>query len=351
MPGPPDGTWRTAVAAGLSRQLSTHDLRACTECTEFAARHVPGERCHAAVGGGIELVGIDEAQRLAQRLGHFLRCLDRAACHVDGTDHHLLAADEFDQIDRHVRVVAFQRNDVERGCLQLGKRLFVLAPLRAQRLLPVSIGLDAVAIADVDGGLALQPFHRAFQGGNTPVVDLVEEDIEGRLVELDDVHAGGFQFPGLLIEDLGKLPCQFFAAFVVRIEEGVDHRHRARQRPLDRLAGLLTQEFGIVHEHRRWAADRADHGRHAGVVAVANPHRLALFEIDTAEMFDKGGDEMLTGLFAVADDIDAGMLLFLQRQPQCILLAFDQFGVLQFPGRPQGLGLGKPGRLGQATGG
>ncbi|KKY07556.1 hypothetical protein QQ30_27030, partial [Xanthomonas phaseoli pv. phaseoli] len=26
---PPDGTWRTAVAVGLSRQFSTHDLRAC----------------------------------------------------------------------------------------------------------------------------------------------------------------------------------------------------------------------------------------------------------------------------------------------------------------------------------
>jgi len=49
-------------------------------------------------------------------------------------------------------------------------------------------------------------------------------------------------------------------------------------------------------------------------------------------VLDESGDEVLPGLFAVADDVDAGVLLLLQGQAQCILLAFNQAVVLQLPG-------------------
>ena len=41
---------------------------------------------------------------------------------------------------------------------------------------------------------------------------------------------------------------------------------------------------------------------------------------------------MLAGLFAVTDDIDARVLLFLQGQAQGVLFAFGQLRALQFPG-------------------
>ena len=41
---------------------------------------------------------------------------------------------------------------------------------------------------------------------------------------------------------------------------------------------------------------------------------------------------MLPGLLAVADDINAGVLLFLQGQAKGVLLAFKQRFVLQLPG-------------------
>ena len=41
---------------------------------------------------------------------------------------------------------------------------------------------------------------------------------------------------------------------------------------------------------------------------------------------------MLPGLLAVTDDINAGMLLFLQGQAQGVLHALDQAFVLQLPG-------------------
>ncbi|KAG1248660.1 hypothetical protein G6F68_013701 [Rhizopus microsporus] len=192
--------------------------------------------------------------------GHFLGRFHSAGGHIDGADHHLLAAHQFDQVDRYVRVVAFQRDDVQAGRLQLRERFLVLAPLRAQRLLPVGVGLDAVAVADVHGGFALQSFNRPFQRGHAPVVHFVEEHIEGRLVELDDVDAGRLQLPGFLVEELRELPRQLLAALVVRVVQGVDHGHRAGQGPLDRLRGLPPEELRILHEHRLRAADRADHG-------------------------------------------------------------------------------------------
>ena len=77
-------------------------------------------------------------------------------------------------------------------------------------------------------GLALDPFDGFLQGGDAPVVHLVEEDVEGGLIELNNVHAGGGQVTGFLVEDLGELPGQLFTALVVAVIERVDHGHRAR---------------------------------------------------------------------------------------------------------------------------
>ena len=131
----------------------------------------------------------------------------------------------------------------------------------------------------------------------------------------------------------------------------VDHRHRAGQGPLDRLLGLLAQELGILDEDRFLARHRAHHRRHARVIAVADTDGLAVLEIDAVQVLDERRHEMLARLFAIADDVDARVLLFLQRQAQGILFALDQSAILQFPGRPQGLGLCQPGRFGQAAGG
>ena len=87
--------------------------------------------------------------------------------------------------------MALQGDDVDVRGLQLREGLFVLAPLGSERLFPVGIGLDAVAVADVDRGLALQPFDGALQRGDAPVIDLVKKDVKRRFVELDNIHARG----------------------------------------------------------------------------------------------------------------------------------------------------------------
>ncbi len=201
------------------------------------------------------------------------------------------------------------------------------------------------------GGPAAQPLDGAFQRGDAPVIDLVEEDIEGRFVELDDVDARRLQLARLLIEDAGEFPGQLFAAPVMGVVERVDHGHRPRQRPFDRLRRVGAQEFGILDEDRFAPRHRPRHAWHAGVVPVADAHGFALCEIDPVQVLDKGGDEVLARLFAVADDVDTGLLLVGQGQAQRVLFALDQGVVLQFPRRPQGLGLRQPCGFGQAAGG
>ena len=73
-----------------------------------------------------------------------------------------------------------------------GKDLLVLAPLAAERLLPVDVRLDAVAVADVHGGGAFEPVDGAMQRLDAPAGHFVHVDVEGRLVELDHVDAVGF---------------------------------------------------------------------------------------------------------------------------------------------------------------
>ncbi|PHX51356.1 hypothetical protein AO354_33025, partial [Pseudomonas syringae pv. syringae] len=65
---------------------------------------------------------------------------------------------------------------------------------------------------------------------------------------------------------------------------------------------------------RRSASDSAHDRWHARIVAVTNSNGLALFKIDAVEMLNKCSYKMLARLFTVADDINIGQLLFLQRQ-------------------------------------
>ena len=142
----------------LSQQFASDDFRTCTESVQFAICYTPGQRSHAAVCGRIQLVGIDKPECFPQRTGHSLWCLDAVAGHVDGTHHHFFPSNEFEELHGDMRVVAFERDDVDVGLLQLWEGPFILAPLLAQCLLPVCVGLDAVAVADMDGCLAPETF-------------------------------------------------------------------------------------------------------------------------------------------------------------------------------------------------
>ena len=80
---------------------------------------------------------------------------------------------------------------------------------------------------------------------------------------------------------------------------------------------------------------RAGDGRHLGPIAiVADADRHGAGEIDAVDPGEKPMNEMLSRLFAVGDDIDAGVLLLLQRQHGGVALGFGERLALGAPGRP-----------------
>ena len=105
----------------------------------------------------------------------------------------------------------------------------------------------------------------------------------------------------------------------------------------------------------RWtgalAADRAGHGRDLGLVAVgADADRLPAIEIDAVEIGEKAVDEMDARLLAVADDVDARVLLQLHREDGRVDLACRERGAFQLPGRPELFRFCEPRGLRQAAG-
>jgi hypothetical protein len=72
-------------------------------------------------------------------------------------------------------------------------------------------------------------------------------------------------------------------------------------------------------------------------------------EIDAVHLFQKTVNEMLAGLLALGDDIDASVFLQLHRQHGGVALGASKFVALRLPGRPQHIGFGQPFRLRQGA--
>src|SRR5437773_12576339 len=123
-----------------------------------------------------------------------------------------------------MRVRAFERNLIDRRPGELRESLLVVPPFAAQRLLPLDVGFDSVAVADMDGSGAAKPLGCALEGGDTPIPNLVKVDIECGLVELNDVDARRLDRPCLVVQNFGVREGKVSATLVVRVEPRVDHR-------------------------------------------------------------------------------------------------------------------------------
>ena len=69
--------------------------------------------------------------------------------------------------------------------------------------------------------------------------------------------------------------------------------------------------LGLMHAALQ--PQRPHHLRHHRLIAVGTDAHLDLVgEVDAVDAFEKAVDEMLARLFAVGDDVDAGVLLHFQ---------------------------------------
>ena len=135
------------------------------------------------------------------------------------------------------------------------------------------------------------------------------------------------------------------------VRNRVGDGHRAGQGELELALGVGARRARLEPVDGTLAADRAGHGRDLGLVAVgADADRLAAGEIDAVEIGEKAMDEMDARLLAVADDVDARVLLPLDREDGGVDLARRERVALEAPGGPELLRLGEPDGLGQAAG-
>ncbi len=112
-----------------------------------------------------------------------------------------------------------------------------------------------------------------------------------------------------------------------------------------------ARDAGLVGMDAAFQPQRRDDLRDHRLVAVfADSHLDLVGEIDALDLLQKAMDEVLPGLFALGDDVDAGIFLKFYCQHGGVALGARQFVAFGFPGRPQRIGLGQPFGLRQRAG-
>ena len=104
------------------------------------------------------------------------------------------------------------------------------------------------------------------------------------------------------------------------------------------------------HRHPAQPQGAGDGGDHRLITVGADAHFHALAEIDSLDALQKTVHEMLPRLFAVTDDIKAGILLQLDRQQSGIALGIFEVCAFEPPWSPQLIRLRQPGWFRQTSG-
>ena len=216
-------------------------------------------------------------------------------------------------------VVALQAHLLDAAARQGRENGLVLTPLLTQGLLPVQVGLDAIAVADVHGSGAGQATGRALQRPHAPVGRVLHVDIEGGLVKLDDVHPVGLQGQRFLVEQLSKGKGHVHLATVVPVSHGVHNGHGAGQCELEFFAGVGARQLRLEGVHPALQAQRCHHLRYLRVIAaIADAHGHLVLKVDAVHLLQKAMHKVLTGLLAIAHDIQARILLRLDPEQRGI---------------------------------
>ena len=179
-------------------------------------------------------------------------------------------------------------------------------------------------------------------------------DIEGRFVELNNVHAIGLQRQRFLVQQGRKshrhLDAPGLVAAVKAVGHGIDNRHRAGQGEFDFFVGVGAQQLRFHGVDPAFERERPHHLRHHRVVAVvAYAHLDLVLKVDAADLLQKSVDKVLSRLLAVTNDVQPGVFLHLDPQQGGICLGLQQRVAAGHPLRPEFLGLGQPFGLGQTA--
>ena len=192
-------------------------------------------------------------------------------------------------------------------------------------------------------GRCPQALHRALKCRQSPLADFFEEDVERRLVELNDLGAGCFDFARLGVEQFCKAHGHVSAPTVVAVGERVADRHWPGKSNFQFLRGVPAHEGRVGHMHGPWPMQRSRDGGHVRFVAVvADAHARLARPVDAVETLEKAVHKVHAELLAVTDDVDAGRFLLTQPLQGGAFFRSLQFITREAPGRPEFLRFGEP---------
>ena len=111
-----------------------------------------------------------------------------------------------------------------------------------------------------------------------------------------------------------------------------------------------TRQLRLEGVHPALEPQRCHHLRHLRVIAaIADAHGHLVLKVDAVHLLQKAVYKMLARLFAVAHDVQAGILLRLDPEQGGVGLGLLQLSALRLPLRPEFFCFRQPGRFGQAA--
>jgi hypothetical protein len=137
----------------------------------------------------------------------------------------------------------------------------------------------------------------------------------------------------------------------MRVGDGIGYGHGAGQGDLEFLLRMRAGVPRLGLMNATLQGQRAAHHRHHRLVAVgADAHLDLVVAVDAVDGFEEAMHEVLARHLAVADDVDAGILLQFDREQSGVELGLSQRVARLLPLRPQLVGLGEPCGFRQAAG-
>ena len=243
------------------RQLRANDCRPGRQRAHFTLRGLAAARDKAAISTRIELRRQHVLQRPANAARHDFRRFDVLGAHVNRAEQDVLPTQLAQHRHVHTGTRALDRHLIHTTLREERQRDAVMAPVGVLGL-PRQYGRRAVAVADVHRRASGHTLHALLQRIDAPCLDIVDIDVEARLVELHDVGASRGEVARFGIERAGEAHRQRLAiGAVMFVGHAVHDRHRARQRDLELPRGQIPREPTRVDEHRTRPLHRTDNAR------------------------------------------------------------------------------------------
>src|SRR5688572_16524923 len=291
-------------------------------------------------------------KRPANAAGDDLGAFDRLRADIDDPDEHFLVPQLAEHAHVHPGRRAFDRHLVDAASREQRQRHAVVAPVGILRF-PGNHERGAVAVTDVHRLDRLDAVHALLQRLDAPLLNLVEVNVEARLVELDHVRAGVGQLARFGVEDPGEAHRQRLPiGAVVLVGDLVGNGYRPGQRHLEAAVRQPTGDAAGVDEHGRapfYRTDDAGHLGRFGVTAATRALPSELLRVGPGETGQEPPDVMPSRDLAVGHDVETCFFLLENGDAYRVDLRLAQLGTRQPPRRAEHVGLGEPGGFGKAA--